>query len=187
MLDVVLTHKNLCYSFKLARDIRLVMYGLRKSPKEFVPRRADITVNRPIVKMFEGAVKSMPVCFGKYVSETKHSDTTRLNVGVVLNYYSKLILNDNMYIPENLFLSTPLGKCAVASVISSGINMVMVIGNDTPTLLDLRMYNKEAITAINEAQHQSILYLQQYGNKRKREVINPGIQCTMCSRKEECI
>jgi len=181
MLDINLVHKNDCWHFELHKSVRTLLFDYRRNVDLYIPANLDPSTLRPIIKMFGGSVKTMPICFGKFMSST---DTfcKSVRTAVMLNYYSKSILGPRAGVSDLVYIYSPLGKVQMASVVSTGITMIMFVGNVEPTIIDTRDENYGVLSAIDEAETQSKTYL---SNSDVR--LRAGMHCALCQHRDDCI
>jgi len=189
MLDINLVHRNDCYSFTVSKHIREVLFHLRKVVRtvQMIPNMVEITVKKPIINMFDGAIKTMPIGFGIY--NTEHdAEGKEMRTAIILNYYGGSITNKIIEMPHKMYARTILGQMNIAAASCAGINMLTIVGNDgeSPLILDTRSNTEDVINAINLSEKQVEIYIAKY-KVTKHYDINPGMQCMLCERRDKCL
>lgn len=185
MLDITLVSRNKCYRFKISKAVRELLFELRRNPERYIPAQIDVSVRKPIVRIFNGGIKTMPICFGMFhTSSDNLGDNVR--VAVLLNYYSKMAFNEMISVPDNLYIKTIVGQMNVAAAASTGIANICLIGSEEPTIISIRRNLKAITESIDISMGEVEKYVEQYKESRKYN-IRPGLHCSLCERKETCL
>lgn len=203
MLDIELACRSKCYGFRLSKGTRERLFMVRRNTQSYVPSCIDIGVRKPIIKTFGGILKTMPVCVGIYLTKSGHGlarDNKNKDIkygmesrsgmcGVFVNYYSKLMLSNDIYVPDNAYLYFLEAKIAIVTSIASGFNTVMFIGNDEPLVIDLFLSTKFISNAVDSVKESIEVYNETYRNRSNINMFKPipGTHCAWCEGKNDCV